>query len=87
MHLAIHPPGVVESPAARLLGSGHPLVRALDWRASLHVAAVMVGALLCGSLAFSLHVEATRRLAVALAAGVVEALTCLAFDACGDRDP
>ena len=76
MHLAIHPPGVVESPAARLLGSGHPLVRALDRRASLHVAAVAVGAMLCGSALLAAR-GGDSALAVALAAGVVEALTCL----------
>ena len=75
MHLATHPPGVVESPAARLLGSVHPLVRALERRASLHVAAVAVGAMLSGSALLAAR-GGDSAIAVALVAGVVEAPTC-----------
>ena len=75
MHLAIHPPRLVETRAARLLGPGHPLVRALERRASLHVAAVAVGAMLYGSLILAAR-GGHSATPVALAAGVVEALTC-----------
>ena len=76
VHLAIHSFHPLESPAARLLGSGHPLVRALDWRVLLHVAALVVGALLISSLAFVAR-GADWATAVAVSAGVVEAVTCL----------
>jgi hypothetical protein len=71
VHLATHPPGVVESPAARLLGSVHPLER----RTSFHVAAVAVGAMLSGSVLLAAR-EGDSAIAVALVAGVVEAPTC-----------
>ena len=76
MHLAIHPPRSLESSAAEHLGLGHPLVRALDRRASLHVAALVVGAMLCGSLALAAR-GADWATALAVSAAVVQAVTCL----------
>jgi hypothetical protein len=76
VHLAIRSSPLVESPAARLLGEAHPLVRSLDRRATLHLELLVVGALLLGGLlgvAGGVHAG----LPVALAAGVAGTSTWL----------
>jgi hypothetical protein len=75
MHLAIRSSRLVESPAARLLGTEHPLTLMLDRRASVRAQAVALSSLFASSLpAAGAGVEAA--VAVAVAAGGVGALWC-----------
>jgi hypothetical protein len=86
MHLAIRSSRLVESPAARLLGTQHPLTLMLDRRASVRAQAVALSSLFASSLpAAGAGVEAA--VAVAVAAGGVGALWCcrpLANERCRD---
>jgi hypothetical protein len=74
VHLAIRLSPLVESPAARLLGSVHPLARALDRRTSLHLEMLVVGVLLGGSL-IAFASGASSAMPVGLAAGFLAVLT------------
>jgi hypothetical protein len=70
MHLAIHSPPLAESPAARLLGPEHPLVRAIDRRSSLRLETAVVGVVLAAAL---VAVGEGAHAAVAVAAGAAVA--------------
>lgn len=69
MHLALYSAPPVESSAARLLGTAHPLTRAFDRRSCLRLEIVVLGAVLVG--AFAALAEGDRgAIVVVLAAGL-----------------
>ena len=72
MHLAIHFPSLAESPAARLLGSDHPLARALDRRACRRVELAVAGVVLAGAVvAVGEGVRAAATVAIGAAVAAV----------------
>jgi hypothetical protein len=79
VQIATHFPPLAASPAARLLGSEHPLARALDRRASLQVELAVAGVVLaCAVVAVGEGVRAAAAVALgAVVAGVVAGMRLL----------
>lgn len=74
MHLVLRSPPLAESSAARILGSAHPLARALDRRTALHVELLVEALLLVGGCV-GLMTGAEAALPLAITAGMVAAGT------------
>ena len=74
MHLALHFPPLAESPASRLLGIEHPLVRALDRRSALRVEFAVAGVVLAAAVvAVGEGIRAAAAVAIGAAVAVAVA--------------